>query len=274
MICILLLLSASVVQQPEESPVDSAWSVLQAGVESKSSDRRAKAVHALGLLPKNQKAQEMAEKALTDPSEEVKLEGATALGQIGATSSRPKLELVLQDKDIKVVVAAANSLYLLKDPAAYEVYYALLTGERKSSASLLQTQLNTLRDRKAVEKLAFEAGIGFVPFGGMGYEAWKTVTQDDTSAVKAAAAEKLATDPDPKSGQALVKSCSDKKWRVRVAVVSAIAKRGDPSLVPALVPLLSDESDSVQYTAAAAILYLSTHPKRENKQKRPAAPKT
>ncbi len=270
MICILLMLTVSAAPQPEEAPVDTAWSVLQDGVQSKSSDRRAKAVHALGLLLKNQKAQGMAEKALTDVNADVRLEGATALGQIGATSSKAKLEALFEDKDVKVVVAAANALYILKDPAAYEVYYALLTGERKSSASLLQTQLNTLRDRKAMEKLAFETGIGFVPFGGMGYEAWKTVTQDDTSAVKAAAADKLATDPDPKSGRALAKSCSDKKWRVRVAAVNAIAKRGDPALLPSLVPLLTDENDAVQYEAAAAILYLSTHPRREMKRRRPA----
>jgi HEAT repeat protein len=238
-------------------PVDDAWTVLKQGVEDKSSYKRVNAVHALGLLPKNQKAQAMAEQALSDENAEVRMEAATALGQMGAVSSRQKLRDALNDKDPKVVVAAANSLYLMKDPAAYEVYYALLTGERKSSAGLLQSQLNILKDRKALEKMIFETGIGFVPFGGMGYQAWKTVTQDDTSPVRAASAEKLATDPDPQSGQALTQFCTDRKWRVRVAVIDAIAKRGDPSLSNALVPLLTDENDSVRDMAAAGILRLA-----------------
>ncbi|MGA8028248.1 MAG: HEAT repeat domain-containing protein [Bryobacteraceae bacterium] len=254
---LLLMLAARAAPEAAPAPVDTAWSVLTEGVESKSSDSRADAVRALGLLPKNQRAQEMAEKALSDANAEVRIAGVTALGVMGAASSRRKLEALLNDKEVKVAVAAANALYLLKDPAAYEVYYALLTGERKSSAGLLQSQLNTLKDRKAMEKLAFETGIGFVPFGGMGYEAWKTVTQDDTSPVRAAAAEKLASDPDPKSGEALAKSCFDKKWRVRVAVVNAIARRGDPALISALVPLLTDENRTVRYDAAAAILRLA-----------------
>jgi len=274
MLGILLLLTVSAAPQPDEAPIDTAWTVLKGGAESKSADRRAKAVHAVGFLVKNDKAQEIAEKALTDVNPEVRVEGANALGQMGAASSRAKLEAALKDRELKVVIAAATSLYILKDPAAYEVYYALLTGERKSSVGLVQTQLNTLKDRKAMEKLVFETGIGFVPFGGMGYEAWKTITRDDTSAIKVAAAEKLATDPDVKSGEALAKSCSDKKWQVRAAVVNAIAKRGDPALLSSVIPLLMDESDTVRYDAAAAIVALSARPKRENarekRHKRPA----
>jgi len=44
---------------------------------------------------------------------------------------------------------------------------------------------------------------------------------------------------------------------VRAAVVNAIAKRGDPALVKALVPLLDDKNDVVQYNSAAAVIQLS-----------------
>jgi HEAT repeat protein len=93
----------------------------------------------------------------------------------------------------------------------------------------------------------------------MGYEAWKTITKDNTSAVRIAAAERLAKDPDPKSGRALAESCSDNKSSVREAAVDAIAVRGDPALVDALMPLLDDGNDSVRYDAAAAILHLRSH---------------
>jgi HEAT repeat protein len=255
MLRVLLMLAASGAP-PSATSMDTCWAILDEAAADKSADKRAEAAHALGLLQKNKKAEEMLDKALLDSNFHVKVAAAKALGQMGAASARPKLRQALNDTEVEVVIAAANSLYLLKDPAAYEVYYALLTGQRKSSGGLVHSQLQILKDRRSMEKLAFETGIGFVPFGGVGYEAWKRVTKDDTSPVRGAAAEKLAKDPDPKSGRALAESCSDKKWKVRIAAVDAIAARGDPALLDALMPLLEDGNDSVRYDAAGAILRL------------------
>lgn len=257
MLAILLMLAAPITATADAKPVDNAWSILENGVTNQSSDKRAKGVHALRLLPESEKARQMAEKALSDQNADVRVEAANSLGQMRATRARAKLKETLNDKDVKVVIAAANALYLMKDPAAYDVYYALLTGERKGSAGLVQSELNTLKDRKGLEALAFETGIGFVPFGSMSYQAWKTVTHDGDSPVRAAAAEKLATDPDPMTTRALESSCSDKKWRVRDAVVDAIAKRGDPALLKSVAPLLWDDNDTVMYDAAATVVHLS-----------------
>jgi HEAT repeat protein len=260
MVIILLtvIVWATVPQDP--AAVDQAWSVLQVGVDSKSPVHRMKAIHALGLLVNNHRAQQWAEKALEDPNPDVRVEAANALGRMGAVSARPNLKNELKDKEIKVVLASANSLYLLKDPAAYDVFYALLTGERKSSAGLVQTEVDTLKNRRAMEKLAFETGIGFVPFGSMGYEAWKTVTRDDATPVRVAAAAKLAHDPDSKAGEALANLCEDRKWQIRAASADAIATRGDPSLLQSLVPLLLDANDTVRSEAAGAIIRLFTAP--------------
>jgi HEAT repeat protein len=176
---------------------------------------------------------------------------------MGARSAQQKLKQALNDEDLKVVVAAANSLYVFKDPVAYEVYYALLTGERKGPG-LVTRQMDTLKDRKQLEKLMVETGIGFVPFGGMGLEAFRTLTHDDNSPVRAAATEKLATDPDPKTSQALSRACSDKQWRVRLAAAQAIAKRNDTSLLSSLNGLLFDSNDEVRFEGAAAIIRLSS----------------
>ena len=75
--------------------------------------------------------------------------------------------------------------------------------------------------------------------------------------MRAAAAQRLATDPDPKSGEALAKAASDEKWLVRASAVSAIAKRGDPKLLSPLLPLLNDDETTVRFTAAAAVVRLS-----------------
>jgi hypothetical protein len=40
-------------------------------------------------------------------------------------------------------------------------------------------------------QLGFEEGMGFIPFAGIGYEVFKTVTKDDSSPLHAAAATKL-----------------------------------------------------------------------------------
>jgi HEAT repeat protein len=256
---VLLMLVASGGPSANAISADTPWAILQEAAEDKSADKRALAAHALGLLPRNKKAQAMVEKALLDGNPHVRIAAAKALGDMGARSARPKLRKALNDSEVTVVIAAANALYLLKDPAAYEVYYALLTGERKSSQGLVHSELQILKDRKSMEKLIFETGIGFVPFGGMGYEAWKTITKDNTSAVRIVAAERLAKDPDPKSGRALAESCSDDKSSVREAAVDAIAVRGDAAMVDALMPLLDDGNDGVRYDAAAAILQLKSH---------------
>jgi len=252
---ILFVIAGSL--SPDAVSVDRAWTILRDGLDSKTAAKRQKAVHALALLQRNARAREWAENALADSNADVRAEAADSLGAMDAQSSRAKLRKALNDNEIKVALAAANALYTLKDPAAYEVFYSILTGERKSSAGLVQSQLNTLKDPKAMEKLAFQTGIGFVPFGGMTYEAWKTVTHDDTSPIRAAAAEKLARDPDPKSRAALETACSDRKWQVRAASAVAIAKRGDPRLARAVIPLLMDDNDTVRNEGAAAVIRLS-----------------
>jgi HEAT repeat protein len=241
--------------------------MLKQGVVDPDASKRIKAVHALGLAGLH--TQFLAEKALTDADKQVRSEAAAALEQMHAVSARPKLRECLKDQEVQVVLACANTLYQFKDPAAYEVYYALLTGERRSHESLLQSQLDTLRDRKQVEKLAFETGIGFVPYGGAAWQAIRTVTHDDASPVRALAAARLATDPQPSTTSALAKYALDKKPQVRQAVLQAIVKRGDPSLLNTVEVLLGDENDSVRYAAAAAFISLSSRPaaktlKRQN----------
>lgn len=257
----LLLLAAG------STASDRAWAVLKEGLDETNGAKRAQAVHALGLA--GIRTQALAEKALADPDKQVRSEAATALLHMNAVSSRSKLRACLKDEQVEVVLSCANALYEFKDPAAYEVYYALLTGERRTHEGLLASQLDTLRDRKQVEKLAFEAGVGFVPYGGVAWQAIKTVTHDDTSPVRALAAERLAQDTQPNSSKALIEYVTDKKPLVRDAVVTAIAHRGDPDLMNAVETLLSDDNDTVRYDAAAAVIYLSTKPAKRKPVSRP-----
>ena len=241
-----------------EAPADRAWSILTKGLSDDSADERAKAARALGLIVDNEKARELAEKALLDPKGNVRASAADALGQMNGKASAPKLvERVKSDQETVVVFAAASALFTLGDPEAYAFYYAILTGNRKSGDSLLDSQLKMLQDKKAVAQMALEAGLEFVPFGSLGYGVVKRVTKDDTSPVRAAAALKLIRDSDAKTTDALNAATADEKWMVRAAVINAIAQRGDPRLVPAVILRLDDENDTVRFTAAATVLRLS-----------------
>jgi HEAT repeat protein len=241
-------------------PREHAWQILESGSKEKDTRTRAIAIRSLGLAIRDNDAEKLALTALHDPAAEVRMSAATALGKMGAKNSIPALKEAIQDKDVGVILAATSSLRALGDPSCYLVYYAVLTGERKSGEGLVESQKKMLSDPKKLAQLGFEQGIGFVPFASIGYTAFKTLTKDDESPVRAAAAVALATDPDPKSGKALVDATQDKSWIVRAAALDAIAHRNDPSLVPDIMNSLNDDKPEVKYTAAAAVYHLSGKP--------------
>jgi HEAT repeat protein len=239
-------------------PKAQAWSVLDAGLADGSVDRRTEAVQVLGLLPGDPKAEEAALKALGDDKPEVRAIAAQALGDMKAKGALPRLNEMFNDKDAGVIMAAAHALIELGDNRGYNVYYAILTGERKSGASLMDEQKKMLSDPKKMAQFGFEQGIGFIPFAGLGYGAFKMATKDTTSPVLAAAALMLAKDPDPKSGEALATAAStNKSWIVRAASLNSIALRGQTSLLPAAESGLQDDKEEVRYSAAAAVIRLT-----------------
>jgi HEAT repeat protein len=258
MVCLCAALSLAQAADDIESPRHRAWDMLVTASLSKSSTQRTDGIRALGLLRDDSQARLFAEAALTDHNSEVRRAAATALGQMHATESIPELEKALADKSIPVVMAAAQSLRELEAvKQAYAVYYDLLTGERKSNDGLVAQQLNRLKDPKQLAEIGFSEGIGFVPFAGIGWDAWRTMHKKDPNPVRAVAASVLAHDPDPASARALVKATNDKNWIVRAAAVEAIAQRGDPTLLPRVAAKFSDRNEKVRYNAAAAVIRLS-----------------
>jgi HEAT repeat protein len=249
------------------APSEKAWGVLREGIKDKSVDKRAQAVRALGLLTGNEEAENSAIAALEDKNASVRSAAAAALGSMHAERAKLALEGALEDPEPAVVLAAANSLLLLHDSLGYDIYFAVLTGERRADKGMIKGQLDTLKDKKQMAKLGFEEGIGFIPFAGMGYEAFKTVTKNDSSPVRAAAAKQLAHDPDPATAKALVAATKDKKWQVRAAALEAIAERDDRSLLLEVAPALDDEKDLVRYTAAACVAHLTDPPAKKERTK-------
>jgi len=271
---LFLLLTSSAnaqnAQAPKEPmPVEKAWTILEADVNEKSADKRAHAVRSLGLIRHNPRAIQMAEHAIGDEKPDVRAAAARAMEQMDCTECIPRLKDALSDKEPAVVLTVAHALWGLKDPAGYEVYFAVLTGQRKAGQGLVAQGMETLKDTKKMAEFGFEEGIGFIPFAGVGYMAIKALRKDDASPVRAAAAAILANDPDPQSGQALVKATSDKSWVVRAAALDAIGKRDDPALLSGIVHALSDDRDVVRDAAAATVIRLSED--KTAKENRPPA---
>ena len=126
---------------------------------------------------------------------------------------------------LEVVMATAHSLRELKDnSSAYAVYYDVLTGGRKAGG-LVAKQLDTLHDPKEMTRIGAEVGMGYVPFVGIGWDAWRYTHKKDPNPVRAVAARSLAQDPDPATGLALVEATKDKDWIVRAAASSKSCSR-------------------------------------------------
>jgi HEAT repeat protein len=211
----------------------------------------------LGLIPNDSRSAKLAQKALTDDRPEVRAAAAAALGNMQSKASIPKLKAALDDQDPSVALAAAHSLDLMHDTSAYEVYYEVLNGERKTGKGLIASQRSMLRDPKKMAELGFEEGIGFIPFAGIGWGAVKAIRKDDSSPVRAAAARVLARDPDPATTEALIEATGDNSWIVQAAALEALAKRGDPSALSTVAKYMSDEKGAIKFTAAAAVVHLT-----------------
>jgi len=266
MACFPLLLTASATYA--QTPRQQAWSILQSGATNSSSDQRVAAVTVLALIPGDTKAVSVAEQALQDQDPSVRIAAANTLGALKAKNAIPKLRNALTDKDGGVVMAVAKALVAMGSEDGYGVYYAIVTGERKSGASLIggeeQELEHIMHNPRDMAEMAFEQGIGYVPFGGQGFAAFEAIHKSEAkeTLVKATAVKLLAKDPDPRSGKALVNATSDTHWLIRAATYDAIARRGDSSLLPDVTKGLSDQHDVAKLTAAAAVAQLSTLPKK------------
>jgi HEAT repeat protein len=255
MMLMCVLLSGS---SDAQTASNSAWPILEAGLQQKKVGQRVAAVRVLGFIPDDPHTVELAEKALQDKNSTVRAAAAKALGLMHASAADTELKQALEDKDLAVVMAAAHALSLLNDPACYDVYYAVYTGARKNDEGMIAQEMKTLHDPKQLVEMGVDEGIGFLPYAGDGWEAYQTIMKDkkDGAAAKAALLISLAKDPDPRTNKLLLTVSQNRNWVLRVAALQAIAKRGNPTLVPGIEPRLSDSKREVRYAAAAAVIRL------------------
>jgi HEAT repeat protein len=255
--------------EPSTSDLEEkSWLILQTGLHSKKAAQREKAVKALSLLEGNRQAIRFTLRAMRDKNPRVRAAAASSLGELHAISTVPALRAAVSDKDASVMLAATHALFVLKDPLAYEVYYAILMGNKKTSAGIIQSQVDRLKDPKQVAQMGLQEGIGFVPYAGMGYEAYRQLMKHDSSPVRAAAARFLALDPDSISEDALIQvAVADKNTIVREAALDALAQKSDAKCIQRLAINLDDDKYSVRDRTAATIIRLGSVDRRKHPAK-------
>lgn len=257
---LLLITTFSFAQTPKEQ----AWTILQEASTNSKSQTRAAAARALGLITHDAKSVSLLEKALQDKDSDVRAAAATSLGMIKNKSSIPQLIKSLKDKDGDVVMATAKALTNMQDEKGYGIYYAVVTGTLKSGQGLVGSEENEMseimKNPTTMATEAFQQGMGFVPYGGVAMGAYEAIRSSGKkeALVKAAAVRALATDPDPRSGEALITAATDKEWVVRAAAFDTLSRRGPSSVIPDIVNGLSDNEEVVKLTAAAAIAQLAS----------------
>ncbi len=264
-VCVSAICSLPAPPAFAQTPVAHAWTVLHGGAASKSADQRQATMRVLRLIPGNAAALSLAEQGLKDKDGETRGAAALSLGAMDSKTAIPSLLAAANtDMEGSVVMAAAKSLIQLGDEQGYAVYYAILTGKRKSGEGLIGSQKEQLQELldhpEQMENMAFEQGMGFVPFGGIGLQAFQTIHANKTKGllVKATAIKILAKDPDPVTTKALVAATSNKAWVIRAAAFDALARRGDARLLRDVTPGLNDPKYQVRLTAAAAMIRLSS----------------
>ena len=251
-----------------QAPTGIAWDILEKGHTSRHAKQRIIAVRALGQLPGNSRAVELAEELIVDREPDVRAAAALTLGQLNAVRSIPLLREALKDKNIHVDFAASNALLSLGDSSGYAIYYEVLIGKRKSGEGPVEEQKRLIKDPKAMTLMMLGTAAGFAPYAGYGWAVFQAISKDYAGPVRVEAMQKLAKDPDAQTEVALIEAASNKNWKLRVAALEALAQRGDPRLADTLASHLSDKNQAVRCAAAAGFIRLSSAKESEIQQSR------
>jgi HEAT repeat protein len=100
----------------EQSVTTKAWTVLDAGLHDQKAATRIQAISALGIIPGNRRAIEIAEQTLQDSNSDVCRAAISALGEMNSKGSLSKIKALISRSDAKTVVAIAAVLTKFKDP--------------------------------------------------------------------------------------------------------------------------------------------------------------
>jgi HEAT repeat protein len=241
---------------------DRARSIINDSLKDGNPDTRKHAVQALGLVTPREPYLSQLDVMLDDKDVEVRLAAITSLVDLKSTRTVPALQKALDSDVPEISFAAAKALWTLNDPAGREALLSVLSGETKTSSGFITKKkrdaLRMLHTPKTTFLFALRQGANFAPVPGFGagVSSLQGILSDPSVSGRAATALMLSADNSPEVLQALRDALADPDWSVRAAAVHSIALRNDSTLMADLTPLLDDKKEAVRVRAAAGWLRL------------------
>jgi HEAT repeat protein len=261
-ILIAFLLPCSAFSQSAESNRDRARNLLEASLKDKNPETRTHAVQSLGLASATEPWLSELEVMMEDKDVEVRLAAIASLVDLKSDRTVPTLRKALDSPVPEVAFAAAKALWALNETPGREALFSVLDRETKSSSGFVTKEkrdaLRMLHTPKTFFMFALVESANFAPVPGVGagVSSLSGILSNPGVSGRAAAALLLSTDHSPEVLQALQNALGDADWSVRAAAVHAIAVRNDPAQEADLIPLFEDKKEAVRVRAAAGFLRL------------------
>lgn len=246
--------------------VHSAWQVLTSAIQDHSAIHRQNAIGALSTLPPWSSTVRLLTNALKrDKDDRVRAAAAAALGTIKAEKAIPDLRAALDDEQVAVRFAAAQSLWKMGDHSGRDVLLNVLEGESSPGGGMnkmIRQQWDDatgkLHDPQALAWMGAEEASGaFLGPFAIGVTMAEQLTKDKGAPARVLSASMLASDHNPKTVRDLDESLGDNNWVVRVAAVKALGAHSCVRLIPDLTPFLDDKHDELRFAAATSILRIA-----------------
>lgn len=250
-----------------------SWGLLETGSKSENLRKRTDVVAALSSMEGDAKAIRLLEIALDDKHAAVRRIAASSLGTMNAREAIPYLQRSTNDRDAGVSFAAAEALWKMGDRSGATIFYAVMLGNRHVAKGFVSDQINTAWNEVHNPSALADIGIGEAsgallgPFAE-GVTIARELAKDRGAPAEALSATLLGEHPNPDAEKILVDTLQDRNLAVQAAVAKALGGFDDPTLIPRLVPLLSEKgtpvfrpADALRFMAAAAIVRIYNHEK-------------
>lgn len=263
---IAILMAGILYAQPASSPtVDRARSILLAGLGDKDPLVRVQALQALGMVGNNEEMIKGLVDHLDDKDVKVRIAAISSLVDLKENSAIAALQNRLNNDDVpEVAFAAAKALFILKDPQGKIALEAMFAKERKTGSNIIRGKvrdfMRTMKTPRSAMLFALRSGVGYFPVPGLGTgvgAAIDLLTDGDLSA-RANVLLLMATDKSEESKGMVTAALTDNDWSVRAVGIQTIAMLNWVDFQPQVESLLDDKKEKVRFRAAAACLRLTT----------------
>ncbi len=241
-----------------------ATSPLMQRLSDPSEQVRLSAAEALGCLRDRRAVAALTQLAMHDPVPPVRAEGARALGLIGDASVMDELVFLLSSSDHWTRLRAVEAIEHLRPSetgaleAALEDESELVRAEAARALERLGVFDRLLGELQVVDpKDTGPVFAALANFGRAGaLDAVLRGLTHDDFRVRARVCQVVAQVGSPRSAEHLVPLLTDAEWPVRVRAVEAVSDLNPPDAFDRLVPCLVDSEATVRSAAIRAIAHL------------------